>query len=344
MDSLTRRRAEQILREIAGRQVVVLGDLMLDEFLWGAVSRIAPEAPVPVVEIQRESFRLGGAGNVVNNARALRARAVPVGVTGQDAAAERLLAQLAAEGLSADGIVADPSRPTTVKTRVIAHNQLVVRTDRERRAPLEPAVEQQVLERFTALAARANAVIISDYDKGALTPRVLAYALQFARERGIPVCVDPKIRHFACYRTATVITPNHHEAARVTASVIESQEDLVRAGQRIRETLDCGSVLITRGEGGMALFSADGATHIPAVAREVYDVTGAGDTVIAALALALAAGASVLEGARLANYAAGLVVAKLGTAVVEPEELLASIAGLGREERGALNAERGTGS
>jgi len=170
----------------------VLGDLMLDEFIWGTVSRIAPEAPVPVVDIQRESHRLGGAGNVVNNARSIGATAIPVSVVGSDSAAERLNAYLKEQGISTAGVVVDDSRPTTTKTRVIAHNQLVVRTDRESRKPLASDIEDSVLERFASLAAECDAIIISDYDKGVLTPRVLDRAITFATERGIPVCVDPR--------------------------------------------------------------------------------------------------------------------------------------------------------
>jgi len=302
---------------------------MLDEFIWGNVSRIAPEAPVPVVDIQRESHRLGGAGNVVNNLRAMGASAIPVSVVGNDAAAERLRSSLSELNIDVTGIVVDHSRPTTTKTRIIAHSQLVVRTDRESRKPLDAGVEERVLASFANLASECDAIIISDYDKGVLTPQVLENAIKFACERNIPVCVDPKIRYFSYYRNATVITPNHHEAARVTASVIESEDDLTVACKRIREMLNCDNILVTRGEEGMSLFAADSATHIPAVAREVYDVTGAGDTVVALLALSLTSGATMLESAALANYAAGLVVAKVGTAVVDPEELLTSI----KEER-----------
>jgi len=325
MVHLSPTRAKQILSQVSGRKLVVLGDLMLDEFIWGSVTRIAPEAPVPVVDIQRESHRLGGAGNVVNNARAMGATAIPVSVVGDDAAAERLKAQLKDQHIDTAGIVTDNSRPTTTKTRVIAHNQLVVRTDRESRKPLSADIEDNILDRFASLAVECDAIIISDYDKGVLTPRVLDRAINFAIERRIPVCVDPKIRYFPHYKGATVITPNHHEAARATASVIESDDDLAAACKRIREMLNCENVLVTRGEEGMSLFSADSTTHIPAVAREVYDVTGAGDTVVAVLTLALTATATMVESAVLANYAAGLVVAKVGTAVVEPDELLDSI-------------------
>ncbi|HEX5707919.1 MAG TPA: D-glycero-beta-D-manno-heptose-7-phosphate kinase [Pyrinomonadaceae bacterium] len=327
MDELTTERAADIARRIEGKRVVVFGDVMLDEFVWGDVTRISPEAPVPVVDIRRESVRLGGAANVVANLLALGARASVVGVVGHDAAGERLRAALAEAGAehASDSLVAEASRPTTVKTRIIAHNQLVVRADRERRAPAEAETEARLVETLARLLAEADAFVVSDYDKGAVTPRVLSEVLPLARERALPTLVDPKIRNFGAYRPATLVTPNHHEALRLTGSEDDTDEGMTLAARRIRERLACDAVLITRGERGMMLLEGDGEpTFVGTVAREVYDVTGAGDTVIATLAAALSAGATLVESAALANHAAGIVVAKLGTATASAAELVAS--------------------
>ncbi len=273
-------------------------------------------------------MRLGGAANVVANLLALGARASVVGVVGADAAGERLRAALAEAGAehAHDSLVAEAGRPTTVKTRIIAHNQLVVRADRERRTPAEAETEGRLMETLRRLLAEADAFVVSDYDKGAVTPRVLAAVLPLARSRGLPALVDPKIRNFGAYRPATLVTPNHHEALRLTDSEDDTDDGMTRAARAIRARLGCDSVLITRGERGMMLLEGDGEpTFVGTAAREVYDVTGAGDTVIATLAVALAAGATLVESAALANHAAGLVVGKLGTATATADELVASI-------------------
>ena len=323
--TLARGRAEAISDNFAARRILVLGDLMLDEFIFGRVRRISPEAPVPVVEVSRQTLALGGAGNVVSNLVALGARPIPLGIVGSDADAERCRDAFARLGVATGGLIADSSRPTTLKTRIIAHNQQVVRADRESRVAASPAVEELVIEAFRREVETADAVIVSDYSKGLLTPRVLAQTLAAARERGLTVCLDPKMRNFAAYQPVTVITPNHQEAGEATGIEIEDEESLLAAGRRLLAVVDCRAALITRGEEGMTLFTGEGAvTHIPAVAREVYDVTGAGDTVIATLTLALSGGASFVESAVLANHAAGVVVGKLGTATVDRRELLAT--------------------
>jgi len=326
MLTLARARAEQLTERFAGRCILVLGDLMLDEFIWGRVRRISPEAPVPVVEVERQTLVLGGAGNVAANLVALGARPAPFGVAGDDANTERMRAAFHDIGVSSDGIVVDASRATTLKTRIIAHNQQVVRADRESRAPVSNAIEAAIIARFTSALDAADAVVVSDYNKGLLTPRLLAETLAAARQRGLPVCLDPKMRSFAGYQPVTVITPNHQEAAEAAGLAIEDEASLIEAGRRLLGAIDCRAVLITRGEEGMALFTDGGeVTRIPTVAREVYDVTGAGDTVIATLALALAAGASFAEAAILANHAAGVVVGKVGTATVTRDELLETL-------------------
>jgi D-beta-D-heptose 7-phosphate kinase/D-beta-D-heptose 1-phosphate adenosyltransferase len=327
MNQLTTERACGIVERMRGRGVVVYGDVMLDEFVWGDVTRISPEAPVPVVDIRRESVHLGGAANVLANLRALGLRATVVGVVGADRAGERVRAELRdadAHGAE-ENLITDVSRPTTLKTRIIAHNQLVVRADRERRTPVDGPVEERIVAALRRLLKGADALVVSDYDKGAVTPGVLGEILPAAEAAGVPVLVDPKLRNFDSYRPATLVTPNHHEALRVTNTEDDTDAGVARAARAIRERLGCRSVLITRGERGMMLLEEGGEpTYVPTAAREVYDVTGAGDTVIATLAAGLVGGATLVEAAMLANNAAGVVVGKVGTATATSAELLAS--------------------
>lgn len=326
MSRLTRQRAQTLTAAFKGKRIVVLGDMMLDEFIWGRVRRISPEAPVPVVEVERQTLALGGAGNVVSNLVALGAAPSPIGVVGDDIDAERLRYAFRTLQVGVEGLIADGSRPTTVKTRIIAHNQQVVRADRESRTPIADVIEDLVVARFESEIERADAVVVSDYSKGLLTARLLDRTLAAARKRGLTVCLDPKLRSFTHYQPVTVITPNNREASEAAGIAIEDESSLTEAGRKLLSSIDCRAVLVTRGEEGMSLFLDDGRVmHIPTVAREVYDVTGAGDTVIATLALALAAGASLDEGAVLANHAAGVVVAKVGTASLTREELLATM-------------------
>ncbi len=325
MNKLSRERAATLTGAFAGKRIVVLGDVMLDEFIWGRVRRISPEAPVPVVEVDRQTLALGGAGNVTSNLVALGAAPTPIGVVGNDSDAERLRAAFHDVGVNTDGLVIDADRPTTIKTRVIAHSQQVVRADRESRAAINAEIEERLLNIFRGELDAADAVVVSDYGKGLLTPGLLSGALTAARERGLTVCLDPKMRNFVHYQPVTVITPNNQEAAEAAGIAIEDEQSLTEAGRKLLASIECRAVLVTRGEEGMTLFTEDGVTHIPTVAREVYDVTGAGDTVIATLALAIASGASLEEAAVLANHAAGVVVAKVGTASVTREELLATI-------------------
>jgi D-glycero-beta-D-manno-heptose-7-phosphate kinase len=326
MNQLTAQRAAEIVAGMRACTVAVFGDVMLDEFVWGDVTRISPEAPVPVVEIRRESVHLGGAANVLANLRALGVRASVVGVVGADRAGERVRTELRDAGAHdpEENLITDVSRPTTLKTRIIAHSQLVVRADRELRAPVDSLVEERIVAALRRLLKEADALVVSDYDKGAVTPGVLGEILPAAEAAGVPVLVDPKLRNFGAYRPATLVTPNHLEALRVTNTEDDTDEGMAHAARAIRERLGCRSVLITRGERGMMLLEDGEPTYVPTAAREVYDVTGAGDTVIATLAASLAAGASLVEAAMLANHAAGVVVAKVGTATATAEELLAS--------------------
>lgn len=315
-------RALQILDCFDERRLIVLGDLMLDEFIWGEVRRISPEAPVPVVEVKRESQHLGGAGNVVSNLLELGAQALPIGIVGDDEAGQLMRRRFAERGAATEGLIVDASRPTTRKTRIVAHSQQMVRADRESRAPIQPELEERIIAAFTYALSAADAVVISDYDKGLLTPSLLETVIAATHAQGKFVCLDPKIKNFLSYRQVDVITPNQPEAERAGGIEIVDEKSLLAAAHRIREMLDCVNVLITRGEHGMSLLDAENRlTNIPTVAREVYDVTGAGDTVIATLALAMSAGATVVESAIIANHAAGVVVGKVGTATVSQAEL-----------------------
>jgi len=325
--SLNKERAEELIRQIAGCKIVVLGDVMLDEFVWGDVSRISPEAPVPVVEIRRESTHLGGAANVLANLVSLGAQACVIGVVGADAAADKLRRSLKDESAwqTEEFLIQDPSRPTTIKTRIIARNQMVVRADRERRAAVNGNTESGIIAAVRSALESASALVVSDYDKGVVTPRILAEVLPAAYGR-MPVLIDPKTRNFDSYRPATLVTPNHHEALRLTGLEEDTDATLTEAARLIRQRLDCDAVLITRGDRGMMLCEGERApVLVETSAREVYDVTGAGDTVIATLAAALAVGAPMREAAELANQAAGIVVGKLGTATATAKEVLDSI-------------------
>ncbi|MBS1791731.1 MAG: D-glycero-beta-D-manno-heptose-7-phosphate kinase [Acidobacteria bacterium] len=323
---MNQQRAQQILNLFPNRRLIVLGDLMLDEFIWGEVRRISPEAPVPVVEVKRESWHLGGAGNVVSNLLELGAKTWPIGIIGNDEAGQVLKRRFAELGATIDGLIVDATRPTTRKTRIVAHSQQMVRADRESRLPASEEVENRVIEAFQSALAEAEIVIISDYDKGLLTPRVLKTVILATQTAGKRVCLDPKIKNFLSYQQVDVITPNQPEAERASGIEIVDDASLIAAAHKIREMLTCANVLITRGEHGMSLLDADEKlTHIPTVAREVYDVTGAGDTVIATLAMAMAAGATITEAAILANHAAGIVVAKVGTATLTATELATTL-------------------
>ena len=322
-----RQRTETVLGQLSGRNIVVLGDVMLDEFIWGDVSRISPEAPVPVVDIRRESTHLGGAANVLANLLALGANACVIGVIGRDFAGERIRSSVREKSALQrdDLLIADDSRPTTIKTRIIAHNQMVVRADREHRGAVNGDTEARIIAAVKSALEVAHALIVSDYDKGVITPRILAEVLPSAYGR-MPVLIDPKLRNFDAYRPATLVTPNHYEALQVTNLEEDSDGTLQTAAKKIRARLGCDAVLITRGEQGMMLVEGNrDPVFVETAAREVYDVTGAGDTVVATLAAALAAGASMTEAAVLANQAAGIVVGKLGTATASAQEILETI-------------------
>ena len=303
-------------------KVLVIGDVMLDEFIWGTVNRISPEAPVPVVDVRDESRLLGGAANVINNIVSAGGRALLAGVVGDDRAGREVGRMLQDLGVDARGIIVDPDRPTTIKTRVVAHAQQVVRIDRERRVPMGPDAVARLKAFLAEAVSEVDAVIISDYGKGVVSQELMDEVHRLFYRPGAIIAVDPKVNNFNLYRKATTMTPNHHEAAMGSGVAIDSEESLVRAGWKLVADLDLDSVLITRGERGMTLFERGvEPMHIPTVAREVYDVTGAGDTVIAILVMGRAAGLSAHDAAILANFAAGVVVGEVGTSAVTAEEL-----------------------
>ncbi len=320
-DSETR----QLISRLAGRRVLIVGDVMLDHFLFGNVERISPEAPVPVVQFEREEYRLGGAANVAHNVRALGARPVLIGLAGTDEAGNRLATELSDLDISPTGLVRAPDRCTTRKVRVVTRrNQQVARIDYETDAQPGADLERALVAQMERELERASVVVISDYLKGVVSRRVAAHTIELAAHLDIPVVVDPKVPHVDFYAGATLVTPNHHEAEAVTLMRIRTTDEARAAARAFKARARCADVLITRGEHGMWLLEGQRDHELPATAREVSDVTGAGDTVVATIASALAAGASMLDAAWLANRAAGIVVAKFGAAVVTPEELLAT--------------------
>jgi len=320
----------KVLRQYISRfpqaSVLVIGDLILDHYIWGRVSRISPEAPVPVVHVDSESLRLGGAANVFNNILALGGKADLCGVIGSDESGRMLLKELGSTRSGRGGVVIDQDRPTIRKSRVIAHNQQIVRYDVERRAELKPAMQRRILRYVESRLRELSCLVVSDYAKGVVSATLMSELTRLAAIRHIPVIVDPKVEHFSYYKGATVITPNHLEATQAAGVHGDDDQASNEAGAIIRQRLGCQAVLITRGEKGMSLYEADGVSwHIPTQARQVYDVTGAGDTVIGTLALALSTGASLRDAAILANYAAGVVVGMVGTATLSAQQLSESI-------------------
>ncbi len=302
--------------------ILVIGDLILDHYIWGRVSRISPEAPVPVVHVESESVRLGGAANVFNNILALGGKADLCGTIGADEAGRILLKELGSKRSGRGGVVIDQDRPTIKKSRVIAHNQQIVRYDVERKGELKTQLQKRILRYVESRMRELTCLVVSDYAKGVVTAGLMAELTRLAAQRGIPVIVDPKVEHFGFYKGVTLITPNHLEATQAAGLHGDGDQTIQEAGETIRRRLGCQSVLVTRGEKGMSLFEGDKESwHIPTLARQVYDVTGAGDTVVSTLALALSTGASMREAAMLANQAAGVVVGMIGTATVSSKQL-----------------------
>jgi rfaE bifunctional protein kinase chain/domain len=319
-------RLKSLFDNFSGKRVVVLGDLMLDKYVWGSVSRISPEAPVPVLQVDSESARLGGAANVANNIKSLGAEPVLFGIVGQDEAGEKIRHILDEMGLSKEGIITDQDRPTTVKTRVIAHSQHVVRMDYEVSRGIDGKIRRRVMEILNSMSGEIDAVLLEDYNKGMLTKDLLSDVIGMARSKDKVISVDPKQANFFEYKQVTLFKPNRKEAEGALGLPAGSDEDAVKAARELLNRLQCENVLLTRGEKGMTLVEGDGSpTHFPTKARKVADVSGAGDTVISALTVALVSGASVKEAAAIANHAGGIVCGEVGIAPVDKDRLFTEV-------------------
>jgi rfaE bifunctional protein kinase chain/domain len=315
-----------VLKRLSRVRVLVIGDLMLDRYIWGQVERISPEAPVPVVRITRESIQVGGAGNVVANVRALGGSVEACGIVGRDQAGRRLVQELSSMGAGVAGVVASQEITTISKTRIIAHSQQVVRLDREQGNGPDGRVRARVCAFVQRRLDNCDVVVVSDYGKGVIDAELLTLlAAQRQRHRFVYL-IDPKRRNFVHYRGASLVKPNKEEAGLAAGIEIHDETGLLQAGDRLLDLWQAEAVLVSRGEEGMSLFKRHGkAQHFPTTAREVFDVTGAGDTVLATCALALGAGATLEEATILANHAAGVVVGKVGTATVSSAELIAAL-------------------
>jgi len=320
-------RLRRIIEGFGGTRVIVLGDVMVDQYFWGTVKRISPEAPVPVVDVTGETRRLGGAANVAHNIRALGGEPLLCGVAGSDGAGKWLLDELQRLGIDRSGMVVSDKTPTTVKSRVVAHSQQIVRFDREKRREPPPESLAALQQALKEMWGTAGGAVVSDYAKGVVGKSLMDGIRKLNRgKKRIPVAADPKSSDFSRYQSATVITPNLQEALEATGLSGAAAGDLEQAGATLLAAAGSAAILITRGEDGMSLFSrGKRVRHIPTVAQEVYDVTGAGDTVVGTLALALAAGATMGDAAVLANMAAGVVVGEFGTVPATREQLLGAL-------------------
>jgi len=317
---------QKILDGFSKVKILVIGDIMMDRFIWGKVSRISPEAPVPVVLVDKETFLLGGAANVVNNVHSLGGKVSLCGVVGDDEPGQKTIEKLTEEGIGVSGVFVEAGRQTTVKTRIIAHQQQLVRIDRETTDGMRGPTLRNLSEFLTVNINGFDGIILSDYGKGLLTKELIQATIRRAKEAKKFILVDPKQKNVFFYKGATVITPNTGEASLASGIPITDLSSLRKVGRILLKRLRCDVLVITRGEEGMAIFEPhQEPVLVPTVGKEVFDVTGAGDTVIGTMALALGAGARVIDAARLANYAAGIVVGKVGTATVNPKELMRTI-------------------
>ena len=319
MNNTSKDALKKLIKKFKNKKILVVGDLMIDEYIWGRVSRISPEAPIPVVEVQKEDSKPGGAANVILNLVSLGAKVFAAGVTGRDDNAKRLNVYLKKEKVNMSAVVADKSRPTTVKTRVIAHHQQVVRIDKEHKTDISSVTARNIIRRISKLMKKMDAVIFSDYDKGLLTVFLVDGIMNRAKNK--IVTVDPKPDNVEIFRDVTLISPNKKEASEASGIQITSEEDVLSASKILQDITNSKAILITRGEEGMSLYEGGSMRSVPTVAREVFDVTGAGDTVISVVTLALACGASFDEAAVLSNIAAGEVVAEVGVVTLTPKEL-----------------------
>ncbi len=308
--------------DFAASRILVVGDIMLDQFIWGRVSRISPEAPVPIVEVDHETRMVGGAANVVSNIVASGGGVLLCGVVGDDPTGKEVTTKLEELGVRSDGIVVENDRPTTMKTRIIAHAQQVVRYDREKTSMVKPEVTHHILGFIQEKKKDLSAIIVSDYGKGVVSSELMDGIRTVISGCNLPVAVDPNVRNFPLYKGVTVITPNHSEAGQIANMEIGDEGVLLEIGKKLLGDEGCRALLITRGADGMTLFEEDGSiTHIKSAARRVYDVTGAGDTVIAILTLGITAGLDMRASAYLSNLAAGLVVGEVGTSTVKIDDL-----------------------
>lgn len=323
-----KQRLLKILEQFKNRKILVIGDIMLDKYIWGEVSRISPEAPVQVVNVVKETYEAGGAANVANNIAALEGKAFMVGIAGDDEAKNILLDELKKKGISTNGILIDKDKPTTQKIRILGKNQQLLRVDYEKKDHVHKNIEEQIINFLNSKIKEIDVVVISDYAKGVITPEICSKLVQMAKSNKKPLIVDPKPKHKSIYSNVDLITPNNAEASEMSGIEEGSYDAVIKIGSRLVKHLNT-NVLITRGEKGMSLFEKNGmATHIPAKAKEVYSLIGAGDTVVAAIALAVASGAKLKDAAFLANIAAGIKVGKIGTSSVSVDEIKREIESL----------------
>lgn len=326
MNHVPHTRAQEIIHAVSGKTIAVIGDVMLDRYFTGSVTRVSPEAPVPVIDIENESFHLGGAANVAHNLKSLGAEPLLCGVVGNDTSGKIFLEIIKEMGMLSAGMVAEDARPTTVKTRIIGNNQQIARLDREVRTPINSITIQTILQELEHHKDSLSAIIFEDYNKGVLTPELIHQATLFANSNGIKIFVDPKFDNFFSYRNSTVFKPNRKEAQEALGYSLKTKEDIHRAGVELLQRLDAENILLTLGAQGMMLFDKSGRhSSVPTFALHVADVSGAGDTAIATLSSAMAAGADVGEAALLANLAAGVVCGEPGVVSIKPEELLKAV-------------------
>ncbi|MDP2943219.1 MAG: D-glycero-beta-D-manno-heptose-7-phosphate kinase [Candidatus Omnitrophota bacterium] len=319
-------RIDKIISKFKDVKILIVGDLILDEFIWGDTSRISPEAPVPVVLVERESLMPGGAANVASNICALGAKAYLVGAVGRDEHGRRLEKILKEKGVDLEGVISDAQRPTTLKTRVVARHQQVIRIDREKISPLSESINKEIMDYVREKIKEVDGVIIEDYGKGVITPRLLKEIVPLAKRHNKIITVDPTEEHNSYYKGVTAITPNRKEAEAMVGIKAKDDESLNRLGRALLRRLKLKAAVITLGEHGMRVFERGGKiTHIPTVAQEVFDVSGAGDTVIAAFTVSLGAGAKMIEAAHISNFAGGIVVGKVGVATTSQAELKSRI-------------------
>lgn len=320
--SISSRKLTAYLSRFSRTKIFVLGDLILDHYIWGNVTRVSPEAPVPVVHVNSESYRMGGAANVYHNIATLGGQVELCGVIGDDPYGKQIVKDVRRISKKSTGLFVDRSRPTIKKTRIVAHNQQIVRYDVEQRKTISRTIERKIIRHLDTRLPDLSCIVISDYAKGLITEELMRHVQRQADDHGVPVIVDPKVEHMPYYAGVTVITPNYLEAKQGAGFLSTQQISVQQIGNTLQKNLDCQAVVVTRGEEGMSIFEKDGHTwSIPAVARQVYDVTGAGDTVVSTLALALSAKASIADAAVIANQAAGIVVGMVGTATVTRDQL-----------------------